>query len=123
VQRSIVEFASVASARDEAEDRVVGGAAIRSLPAPPGTRNAAKTPAEYNREWRQRHPDAVREYNERRRIPPTEKRCTECRAIFLGRKDRLVCSRRCRTCATSACIRRRMRRSVAARKRDATHGV
>ncbi len=30
-----------------------------------------------------------------RRIPPTRLVCTECGVEFYGRKDRLVCSRRC----------------------------
>jgi hypothetical protein len=38
----------------------------------------------------------VREYNEARRIPPSQLVCVECGETFWGRKDRLVCSRRCK---------------------------
>ena len=32
----------------------------------------------------------------RRRLPPHEAECTECSVKFVGRKDQLVCSRRCK---------------------------
>ena len=35
-----------------------------------------------------------REYNERRRVPPTESVCVECGAAISGRKDRLLCDNR-----------------------------
>jgi hypothetical protein len=53
--------------------------------------------AELAREWRQRNPDKVREYNERRRTPPTESVCVECGATIVGAKGRLLCgARRCK---------------------------
>jgi hypothetical protein len=48
--------------------------------------------AESSRQWRQAHP----EQNERRRIPPTKLKCAECGEGFEGRRDRVVCSRRCK---------------------------
>jgi hypothetical protein len=96
----IVEFASARSARShEAKSRAEGG--CRRQPAPAGTpktasRNPTTTKAEQLREWRRRNPDKVREHNERRRIPATESVCVECGGTFVGRKDRLICSRRCK---------------------------
>ena len=55
-----------------------------------------KSKAEYMREWRRRNPDRVRDYNERRRIPPTESRCVECNTSIVGQKGKLLCSRRCK---------------------------
>ena len=52
--------------------------------------------AAYQRAWRAANPDRVRAYNEARRIPFTSLVCVECGAGFLGRKDRLVCSPRCK---------------------------
>jgi hypothetical protein len=49
--------------------------------------------AEATRQWRMRHRD---ELNERRRIPPTKLKCAECGEGFEGRRDRVVCSRRCK---------------------------
>jgi hypothetical protein len=96
----IVEFASARSARShEAKGRAEGG--CRSQPAPAGTpktasHNGTRTKAEQLRDWRRRNPDKVREQNERRRIPPTERTCVECGGTFVGRKDKLLCSRRCK---------------------------
>jgi hypothetical protein len=35
-------------------------------------------------------------YNERRRVPPSKLACVECGEEFEGRRDRLLCSRRCK---------------------------
>ncbi len=51
---------------------------------------------ELNRLWREQNPDAIAAHNEARRIPPTKLTCTECGSEFEGRRDRLVCSRKCR---------------------------
>jgi hypothetical protein len=57
----------------------------------------AKTKAQLSREWRLENPDKVREYNQRRRVPPTRSACVECGAAITGRKDRLLCDqRRCK---------------------------
>jgi hypothetical protein len=48
--------------------------------------------AERTRQWRREHP----EHKLRRRVPPSKLTCTECGVVFEGRKDRLVCSRRCK---------------------------
>jgi hypothetical protein len=55
-----------------------------------------KCSAERARAWRDAHLSSVKAYNEARRIPPTKLTCTECGEEFYGRKDRLVCSRRCK---------------------------
>ena len=47
-------------------------------------------------EWRERNPEYIADYNEARRIPPTKLTCVECGSQFEGRRDRLVCSRKCR---------------------------
>lgn len=44
------------------------------------------------RKWKAENPA----YTERRRIPPARLTCSECGVAFEGRKDRLVCSRKCR---------------------------
>jgi len=48
---------------------------------------------EANRRWRAAHPEAARG---RRRAEPIEVTCSECGESFLGRPDRVVCSRRCK---------------------------
>ena len=55
-----------------------------------------KTRAEYLREWRAESPERVKAYAEARRIPPSQLACSECGTSFEGRKDRLICSRRCK---------------------------
>ena len=48
---------------------------------------------ERTRQWRRAHP----EHKSRRpRVAPSKLTCVECGASFEGRKDRLVCSRRCK---------------------------
>jgi hypothetical protein len=49
-----------------------------------------------NRQWRAEHPEQQQAYNEARRIPPASLVCVECGGGFVGRKDRLLCSRRCK---------------------------
>jgi hypothetical protein len=51
---------------------------------------------ERTRQWRAEHPEQQQLYNERRRVPLAKLRCVECGVVFEGRKDRLVCSRRCK---------------------------
>jgi hypothetical protein len=64
---------------------------------PSSLQTPKKSKADVMREWRRRNPDKVAEYNERRRIPPTESVCVECGATITGRKDRLLCDqRRCK---------------------------
>jgi hypothetical protein len=78
---------------------VIGGAtATPSGPRPVGglvVTDLAKKRA-YQRAWRAENPERVAGYNEARRIPPTSLVCVECGGSFLGRKDRLLCSRRCK---------------------------
>jgi hypothetical protein len=48
---------------------------------------------ERTRRWRREHP----EHKSRRpHVAPSKLTCVECGASFEGRKDRLVCSRRCK---------------------------
>jgi hypothetical protein len=45
------------------------------------------------REWRERNRERV---NAARRTPPARLTCVECGGEFEGRKDKLICSRRCK---------------------------
>ena len=48
---------------------------------------------EASRAWRAKNRD---ECNERRRVPPSKLTCVECGDEFDGRRNRLLCSRRCK---------------------------
>jgi hypothetical protein len=53
--------------------------------------------AEAARRWRELNPDAVEGYNEARRVVHAPRPCSECGGEFTpGRRDALVCSKRCR---------------------------
>jgi hypothetical protein len=58
--------------------------------------------AEASRRWREKHPEAVAEYNERRRLeyaeshPRTERACVVCGRLHARKPDALVCSEACR---------------------------
>jgi hypothetical protein len=52
--------------------------------------------AERTREWRAANPEYLKAYNEARRTPPTELVCSECSEGFLGRPNKLTCSRKCK---------------------------
>jgi hypothetical protein len=48
------------------------------------------------RAWRRLNPDKEAARNDARRVPPRERICVECGAIFLGRPNRTTCSAGCR---------------------------
>lgn len=50
----------------------------------------------YQRRWRAANPERMRAYAEARRVAPTPLVCVECGTGFVGRKGRLLCSRRCK---------------------------
>jgi hypothetical protein len=51
---------------------------------------------EAGQRWRAAKPEYQEAYNQRRRVEPVEVRCEECGTAFLGRPNRVVCSRRCK---------------------------
>ena len=51
---------------------------------------------EVGRLWREANREYVAAEKARRKTPPTELVCVECGETFYGRKDQLVCGRRCR---------------------------
>jgi len=51
---------------------------------------------EVGRLWREANREYVAALKARRKVPPTELVCSECGETFYGRKDQLVCGRKCR---------------------------
>ncbi len=54
------------------------------------------TASEAAKRWRVANPGRVEAYNASRRVLPALVMCEECGAVFEGRSNRLLCSRRCK---------------------------